>query len=60
MKQDRDKKGKFLSTHGVWCKHFRKRYTDARTREGKQLKAVMDSLVELFAERKAELAGKAA
>ena len=46
MNQDRDKKGKFLSTHGVWCRHFRKRYTDARTREGKQLKAVMDSLVE--------------
>jgi len=46
MKQDRDNRGNFLSTHGVWCKHFRKRYTDARTREGKQLKAVMDSLVE--------------
>jgi hypothetical protein len=45
-KQDRDKKGKFLPTHGAYCQHFAKRYSDARTAEGKRLKAVMDSLVE--------------
>ena len=31
--------------HGAYSRHFAKRHTDARTREGKQLKAVMDALV---------------
>lgn len=32
--------------HGAYSAHVRKRYTDGRTREGKQLRAVMASLVE--------------
>ncbi len=42
----RNTKGRFTPTHGAHCQHFRKRYTDARTREGKQLKAAMDALVD--------------
>ena len=45
-KQDRDDKGRFAPTHGAYCQHFAKRYTDARTREGQRLKAVMDSLID--------------
>jgi len=32
--------------HGAFCKQMRKRYTDKRTREGKQLQAVMDALID--------------
>lgn len=32
--------------HGAYSKHFRKRYTDKRTREGKQLEAVFQGLIE--------------
>jgi hypothetical protein len=39
--------------HGVYSVHLRKRYTDGRTREGKQLAALMDDLIE-------DLGGKAA
>ena len=45
-KQCRDSEGKFAPVHGAYCQHFAKRYSDARTREGKQLKDIMDSLVE--------------
>lgn len=44
------KKRKFTSTlpihHGAYSKQIRRRYTDGRTKEGKQLQAVMDSLVD--------------
>jgi hypothetical protein len=42
----RDNRGRFAPIHGAQCQHFTKRYTDARTREGKRLKAVMDALVD--------------
>ena len=32
--------------HGAHSRHFRKRYADARTREGKRLNAVIDNLVQ--------------
>lgn len=32
--------------HGSTCRHFRKRYSDLRTREGKALRSVLDALVE--------------
>ena len=31
--------------HGAYSRHMRKRFTDGRTREGRQLKAVMDDLI---------------
>ena len=34
------------TTHGAYSKHVRKRYSDYRTREGKQLRAVMNGLVD--------------
>ena len=44
------KKREFTSTlsiqHGAYSSRIRRRYTDGRTREGKQLQAVMDSLVD--------------
>ncbi len=45
-KQERDDQGRFTPTHGADCQHFAKRYTDARTSEGKRLKAVMDALAD--------------
>ena len=45
-KQDRDSKGKFGQTHGAYAVQVRQRYTDARTTEGRQLKSIMDSLVD--------------
>jgi len=33
-------------THGGYSRHFRQRYQDARTREGKQLRAIIRGLVE--------------
>lgn len=32
--------------HGAYTQHFRKRYSDARTREGKRLRAFMTDLVD--------------
>jgi hypothetical protein len=31
--------------HGAYSKHFRKRYSDARTTEGRQLRAVINGLI---------------
>ena len=45
-KQGRDKKGRFLPQHGAYTGHIRRRYSDKRYREGKQLQAVMDALVD--------------
>ena len=39
------KKPGHSTEHGAFAKHFRKRYSDLRTREGKRLKEVMDALV---------------
>lgn len=33
------------SKHGAWSRHTRRRYTDQRTREGRQLKVILDDLV---------------
>lgn len=32
--------------HGAYSRHVRRRYTDARTREGRQLRAVIDDLID--------------
>ena len=32
--------------HGAYSRHVRKRYTDGRTREGRQLRAVIDDLID--------------
>ena len=45
---ERNKQGEFAVAHGAWSKHFRKRYTDARTREGKRLQAAIRNLTEEY------------
>ena len=32
--------------HGAYSRHVRKRFTDGRTREGRQLRAVIDALID--------------
>jgi molybdopterin converting factor small subunit len=44
--QERDDKGRFLPEHGAYTGHIRRRYSDKRYKEGKQLQAVMDALVD--------------
>ena len=45
-KRDRDDKGQFLPQHGAYTGHIRRRYSDKRYREGKQLQAAMEALVD--------------
>jgi hypothetical protein len=46
LDMERDQKGRFLPQHGAYTGHVRRKYRDKRTKEGKQLQAVMDSLVD--------------
>jgi hypothetical protein len=41
----RGRKKPFSVTHGAWCRQVRQRYSDLRTREGKQLHQIMSDLV---------------
>lgn len=43
--KERDDKGRFLPQHGAYTGHIRRRYSDKRYKEGKQLQVVMDALV---------------
>jgi len=45
-KEERDEKGRFLPQHGAYTGHIRRRYSDKRYREGKQLQIVMDALID--------------
>jgi hypothetical protein len=43
--KERDERGRFLPQHGAYTGHVRRRYSDKRFKEGKQLKSIMTSLV---------------
>ena len=42
--RERDNKGKFAVVHGAYGSRIRKKYSDKRTREGKQLRVILDAI----------------
>ncbi|HNR12157.1 MAG TPA: hypothetical protein PKM59_02460 [Thermodesulfobacteriota bacterium] len=48
VKRDRDEAGKFLPNHGAYGSRARRRFSDLRTREGRQLAAILEELAADF------------